>query len=136
MGLLSKDALVAAATSNALPTERVEVPELGEGQYVIVRGMSGAQRDSWERSLVVGRGKRRDVNTENIRARLAVRCLVDDKGERLFTDAEASVVGGLRVDVLQRIFEAAQRLSGVSDDDVDELKKASEMAAGSGSPTN
>lgn len=134
MALLSKDALLAAASPANLPRQTVDVPELGGS--VIVQGMSGAQRDDWERSLMVGRGKRRDVNTENIRARLAVRCLIAEDGKRLFEDSDAAALGGLRVDVLQRIFEVAQQLSGVSDGDIDELKKSSATAAGSGSPTN
>lgn len=134
MNLLSKEALVAAATERKLPREVVEVPELGGS--VIVQGMTGIERDAWERSLVTGRGARRDVNTDNIRARLAVRCLIDQNGARLFTDEDAKHLGNLRADVLTRIFAAAQRVCGVSDGDVDELKKSSETAAGTGSSSN
>lgn len=134
MGLLSKEALLSAASSSQRPTETVDVPELGGS--VIVRGMSGVERDAWERSLIVGRGKRRDVNTDNVRARLAVRSLCDEQGNRLLEDGDAVVLGRLRVDVLNRIFEAAQRVSGVTDEDIDELKKSSEVAVGSGSPSN
>lgn len=134
MNLLSKEALVAAAAVATLPRETVAVPELGGD--VIVQGMSGKQRDEWERSLIIGRGKRRDVDTQNIRARLVVRCLVDEGGQRLLTDADADLIGNVRVDVLNRIFEVAQRLSGVSDGDIDELKKSSETVAGSDSPTS
>jgi hypothetical protein len=133
MNCLSKAALLAAAAAG-LPRERVEVPELNG--YVWVQGMSGTDRDNWEKSLVVGRGKRRDVNTENVRAKLAVRCLVDDAGARLFEDSEVAALGQLRVDVLNRIFEAAQRLSGVSDGDLDELGKSSAPAAGSDSSSS
>ena len=133
MSSLSKAAILAAAAA-ALPRERVEVPELGG--YVMVQGMSGTDRDAWEKSLVVGRGKRRDVNTENVRAKLAVRCLVDDDGARLFEDGDVAILGKLRVDVLNRIFETAQRLSGVSDEDIDELKKSSAPEAGSGSSSS
>jgi len=135
MAALSKAALLAAA-AKALPRERVDTPELGAGEYVNVQGMSGTMRDAWEKSLVVGRGKRRDVNTENVRAKLAVQCLVDDAGVRLFEDNDVAALGALRVDVLNRIFEVAQRLSGVSDSDIDELKKPSAPEAGSGSSTN
>lgn len=131
-GFLSKDALLAAV--KRLPIERVDLPEL-DG-FVFVRGMSGAERDAWEKSLIVGRGKRREVNTENVRARLAVRCLCDEQGTRLFADDDAAVLGDLRVDTLNRIFETAQRLSGVSNEDIDELGKPSAPAAGSASPSN
>lgn len=132
-GFLSKDALITAA-KQPLPLERVELPELNG--HVFVRAMSGVQRDAWEKSLITGRGKRRAVDTANVRARLAVQCLCDDQGVRLFGDDDADVLGHLRVDSLNRIFEVAQRLSGVSDEDVDELGKSSAAATGSGSPSN
>ena len=59
--------------------------------------------------------------------------IVDEQGNRLFDDSEVAILGRLRVDVLNRIFETAQRLSGVSDDDIEELKKPSVWEAGSGS---
>jgi len=129
---LSKDALAAAA--GKLPVERVDLPEIGG--HVYVRGMSGVERDAWERSLVVGKGRRRDYNLDNVRARLAARCICDETGVRQFADDDADTLGKIRVDCLNRIFEVAQRLSGVSDQDVDELGKGSELEAGSGSSSN
>lgn len=132
--LLSREALLAAATT-ALPRERLDLPELGGAVYV--QGMSGKQRDAWERSLVVlRRGQRRDLNIDNVRARLAVRCLVTEAGERILTDTDAPLIGNLRVDLLNRIYELAQKLSGVSDEDLDELGKSSAPADGSASPTS
>lgn len=133
---MNKSDIFAAASKSGLPRAVVPVPEFGDGFAFTVQGMSGSQRDAWERSLVVGRGQRRDINTDNIRARLVVRCIVNDDGSRVFDDADASTVGTWRVDVLQRMFEVAQRLSGVSDGDIDELGKSSSPTAGSGSPTN
>lgn len=117
--ILNRDALLAATE---LPRELIEIPELGGAVYV--QGMSGRDRDSFEASLVTGRGKKRDVSTDNVRAKLAVRCLVDEAGNRLFKDHEADLLGGIRVDVLSRIFNAAQRLSGITDEDVDEMGKS------------
>lgn len=133
MSFLDKAALLAAA-AQPLPIERVEVPALGG--FVYIRAMSGSERDAWEKSLLVGRGKKRDVDTTNVRARLIARVACNDKGDRLFTDAEAETLGKLRVDVLNTLFEVAQRLSGVSDADVEELGKGSAPAAGSDLSTN
>src|SRR5574343_1623714 len=107
MGFLSRSDLLAACQ---LPQEIVHVPELGGD--VIVRGMSGAQRDEWEASLVEGRGKKRRMNTANIRAKLVAQCCVDEAGRRLFTDEDVEALGGVRVDVVNRLFAVAQRLSG------------------------
>lgn len=135
MEFLSKEQILAAATSSERPHEVVDVPELGG--KIVVQGMSGMERDAWERSLIVGRGKRRDVNTENVRAKLTVRSIVDKPGgTRMFSDGEAAVIGRLRVDVLNRIYEAAQRVNGVSDEDIDELKKSSESGDGNASSSN
>ena len=131
-GFLTKEALLAAVKK--LPIERVDLPELSG--HVFVRGMSGVERDAWERSLVVGRGKRQTYNLDNVRARLSVRCLCDEQGARTMGDDDADALGGLRVDSLNKIFEVAQRLSGVSDQDVEDLGKSSDPAAGSGSPSN
>jgi hypothetical protein len=131
MALLSKDALL---KGTALPRETVYLKELG-GE-VIIQGMTGKQRDEWESSLVKQRRNRRELDTRNVRARLVARCLVNDDGSRMFSDDEADQLGDIRVDVLGHLFEVAQRLSGVSDEDVDELGKPSAATTGSGSPTN
>lgn len=137
MEFFSKADLLAAAASRALPAEPVAITLGDVTKRVWVQGMSGTERDAWEKSLIVGRGKRRDVNTENVRAKLAARCLVTAPGgDRLFTDDEAALLGALPAAVLNPIFEKAQRLSGVSDEDLDELGKSSAPAAGNGSPTN
>jgi hypothetical protein len=119
---LSKAELLAKASR--LPTERVSVPEL-DGTVFLIKGMTGEQRDAWETSLVRGRGNARKVDTLNIRAKLVSRCLFWEDGARVYEDAEAGELGQWRVDVLQRLFEIAQRLSGVSDKDADELEQRS-----------
>lgn len=107
--------------------EAVFLPSLKK--HVIVVGMSGKARDSFEASLVTGRGKKRDVSTDNIRAKLAARCIYtappEKGGVRAFTDAQADELGEVRADILSPIFSVAQKLSGVSDEDIDELGKDS-----------
>lgn len=129
MKILTGEELLAATQ---LPQEAVELPGLGT---VYVRGMTGKQRDEWENSLMRGRGTARRTDTRNARARLAVRCLVNAQGDRLYRDEDAERLGNIRVDYLQKIFEAAQRLSGVSDEDIDELGKFSGSEAGPASST-
>lgn len=137
MEMFSRDELLAAAARPQLPYEAVEITLNGRTASVWVQGMSGTERDAWEKSLIRGRGKRREVNTENVRAKLAAKCLVDKPGgARLFTDDQAALLGNLPVAALNPIFEKAQRLSGVSDDDIDELEKLSASEAGSDSPTS
>lgn len=133
MSLLGKDALLSAAAT--LPTERVEVPELGAGSYVVVRGLTGSQRDAFEKGLWIQKGSKR-VMTDNVRAKLLVKCLVDDAGALQYTDAHVSAIGNLRADVLERIFDACRRVSGMTEVDLEEKKDPSDPAAGSASPTS
>ena len=129
MGTLSRDTLLAAARAKELPREVVELPELGG--RVWVRALTGKERDEWELSNIVMRRGRAQPKLDNVRARLVVRCLVDDDGARLFTDADADALGDLRSDVLAKLYEVAQRLSKVTEEDLNELKNASGQADGS-----
>lgn len=133
----TKEDLLAAAVRPELPCEPVTITVNGRTANVYVQGMGGTERDAWEKSLVTGRGKRRDVDTTNVRAKLACRCLVDKpNGARLFTDDQAGLIGQLPAVVLNPIFEKAQRLCGVSDEDIDELGKSLPPEGGSDSPTS
>ncbi len=131
MAILTKDQLLGAT---APAQETVNITALGGD--VIVRGMTGKERDAFEASLVEGRGKKRDVNTKNLRAKLVAYCCVNEKGERLFTDADADRLGDVRADVLDKLFSVAQKLSGITEEDADDLGKPSAPTAVSGSSSS
>lgn len=99
--------------------EDVEVPEW-DGT-VRVRGLTGAERDAFESEIVQLKGKKASLNTQNFRAKLVARSVVDEDGQRLFSDRDAQVLGQKSAAALQRVFEVAQRLSGLSETDVEEL---------------
>jgi hypothetical protein len=128
--VLSADELLAAT---ALPQEPVELGKLG---IVYVRGMTGRERDAWEASLMRGKGSDRRPDTRNARARLAVRCLVNADGTRMYTDNDAERLGNIRADYLQKIFDVSQRMSGVTDEDIEELGKYSGSADGGASSSS
>ena len=83
MTLLSKTAILAAQD---LQTEDVEVPEWGGA--VRVRSFTGRERDAFEASMVRGDGRDRKVDLTNMRARLVGLTVIDETGQRLFTDEE------------------------------------------------
>ena len=117
MALLSREAILAASD---LKTEEVAVPEWGGA--VLVRGLTGAERDVYEQSVLTGKGKNRDVNLKNARAKLIAMSVIDESGNRLFnTGADVEALGKKSAAAIQRVFEVAQRLSGLSDSDVEEL---------------
>jgi len=106
-----------------LQYEDVEVPEWGG--VVRVRGLTGAERDAFEESIMDQRGKKFRVLLQNLRAKLVALSIVDEAGKRLFSEGDVGKLGTKSAAALQRVFEAAQRLSGISDEDVDELVKNS-----------
>ncbi len=120
---ITRDELLAATS---LPEEIVELPELGPGKEIRVRGLTGKQRDSWEASLIRYKGNDRQINAQNARARLVAMSAVDGSGQKMFTSADVEALGQLSAKMLQRIYEAALRVSGVTDQDVEELTKNSD----------
>ena len=101
---------------------------------VRVRTLTGAERDAFEQSLLEtpkngARNRTTTVNMANARAKLCALSVVDSSGERVFTDADVESLGQKSGAALDRVFSVAQRLSGISDDDVDKMvgDKAREM---------
>jgi hypothetical protein len=116
MAILSKAQILAAPD---IVTEPVKVPEWG-GE-VLVRSLDGTQRDEYEQSIMVRRGKSKEVNLRNARVKLLVRTIVDSDGELLFSEQEIAALGRKSAAALQRVFEKSAELAGLSDKDLDEL---------------
>lgn len=120
-----------------LPEEAVTVPEWG-GAALVIRGLTGTQRDEFEASCRKGDGKDVAFDASNLRAKLLVRCLYDGPapaGKRVFEDDDAEILGGKSGKVLSRLAAKAQKLSGLTDADVEELAGNS-GAAPSGASTS
>jgi hypothetical protein len=120
MAILKRDEILAA---NDIVIELVDVPEWSEDKkaQVYVKGMTGAERDRFESSIVKQRGKEQVMDLADIRAKLASLTICDENGKRLFTDADTKALGQKSASALQRVFGIAQRLSGIGDEDVKEL---------------
>ncbi len=97
----------------------VECPEWGGD--VRLKSIKGSQRDSYEQSLILERGGNRSVNLRNARAKLIVLCAVDEQGRLLFTPDDLNVLGRKNARPLDRLFDACQKLAGLSTDDVEKL---------------
>lgn len=133
--LLSKSAILEA---DDLPLDTVKVPEWGGS--VVIRGMTGAERDAFEATIFVGKGDDRELNLHMLRAKLAAMSIVDpETHERMFNEREITLLGQKSARALQRVFDAAQELNGMTKDDVEELVGNSEGdqndASGSDSPS-
>lgn len=120
---LSRDAILAV---NDVQYEDVPVSEWGG--TVRVKSLTGKERDALEASMIVGKGKNANVNLNNLRAKLVARSIVDENGARIFSDDDITALGAKSAAALTRVYEVAQRLSGITQEDVDELTKNSETA--------
>ncbi len=119
--ILGKDDIVKA---DDLQTSEVEVPEWGG--TVLVRGLSGVERDAFESSMIKGTGKNQKVDTQNIRAKLCSLAIVDEQGKRIFDTMEAiEALGKKSASALTRVYDMASKLSGLREEDVEELVKNS-----------
>lgn len=125
---LSRDDILKA---DDIVTEEVEVPEWGGS--VLVRGLTGRERDEYEASMAVQRGSKLVPDPANLRAKLIARCVVGDDGNLLFTPSDVDLLGRKSGAAVDRVFEVAARLSGLSDEDMDDLEKNSGTALSGGS---
>lgn len=116
--LLGREAILAVSD---IQTEDVDVPEWGG--TVRVKGLTGTERDAFEQSCVSGTGKKATFKMNNIRARLVAKTAIDENGALIFQEADVEVLGQKSGAALDRVFTVAQRLSGLTKEDIEELEK-------------
>jgi hypothetical protein len=124
MSALNREEILRA---DDIRVELVPVPEW-DGD-VWVKGMTGQERDKFEDELIirrtVGKGRKArevsEVSLADIRAKLCSMTICDKDKTRLFTEKDVRALSEKGAAALQRVFEVAQELSGITDDDIDEL---------------
>lgn len=130
--LLSRDAILGASD---IKTEDVPVPEWGG--TVRVKGLTAAQRDKAEEAMLSMRGGSKDMNVSinmaGVRALMASMAIVDEDNKPIFTHADVKALGEKSGIALDRVFEAVTRLSGIGDNDIEELTGNSEPGQNEGS---
>jgi len=106
-----------------IKTERVSCPEWGGD--VLIKTMTGAERDAFELSLSKdkkGKGKAEN-DLSNIRARYVAATAVDAKGVLLFTQEQVEELGKKNAKALDRCFDVARELNGMlKETEVEEAK--------------
>lgn len=130
MAFLNRKDILAA---DDIQIEEVEVPEW-EGT-IYVRGMSGTARDRFDESILIDgpKGQPQKASMIDARAKLAAATICDSDGNLLFSPKDIKALGEKSSAPLTRIFEVAQRLSGLSDADVEELTEELETNPPDGS---
>lgn len=102
-----------------LPTERVEIPEWKGAVYM--RTLSGKQRDEFTQ-LATDRRSAKRFDIRGLKVRLVAMALCDKSGKLLFAgDGDESKLNAKAGAAIDRLFQIAQRLSGLSDDELEEM---------------
>ena len=129
--MLTKDQILEC---NDLKSEAVDVPEWG-GQ-VLVRTMTGADRDQFEASMMeaLPDGTRRPDLT-NLRTKLVALTLVDEAGNRLFEPQDVVRLAMKSAAALERVFTVAQRINGMGAQAEDDAVKNSLADLSGASPS-
>lgn len=123
---MSRDELLAAIKAKR-STRTVDLP--GLGGEVLVRGLTAKEWDSYQASMKIwSGGEQVGIDDGNTTARLMVRCVVDENGDRILQDTDASVLGDLPITEMNRLAEAVFELSGINED----AQKAVESDLGEG----
>lgn len=126
MTILSRESLL---KKEDLTTVKVE---LGGGEFVFVRQMTGRERDTFEQSLIKkikdGKGivTAFEQSTEDFRAKLAVCTVCDEAGKLLLKPTDYPLLSeSMSAARLEKIVNAAQKLNAISEEDKEALVKNS-----------
>lgn len=118
--LLGREAILNAPD---IETEDVAVPEWGG--TVRVKGLTAGERDAYAESLLVGKGKNREVRMLDAHARLAAITIIDEDGNRLFSRNDIDALSAKSAAAIERVYDVAARLSGI-EDEIEDLAGNSE----------
>lgn len=126
METLSRNSLLAKEE-----LEKVKV-DLGKGESVYVRQMTGRERDNFEQSLIKEKKDAKgnvvsyDRALGDFRAKLAVVTVCDEEGKALFLSDDYSLLSqNMSAKRLELIVNAAQKLNAITEEDKEALVKNS-----------
>lgn len=115
--ILGRDAILAA--QDAI-TETVDVPEWGGS--VIVKSMTGEQRDAFETAILKDKSDpSAGISFADLRARFVARVCVDEKGVRVFDDSDVKALSRKSAKALDRVYDVGARLAGMRKEDAERL---------------
>ncbi len=124
--LLTRDQILGAQD---LKRETVDVPEWGGA--VIVRELTAVERMAFEQEVLAAGGV--GQLPPDVVGRVAAWCIIDEKGQRVFSDEDGAALGAKSTDAILRVFRATMRLSAFAPEDEAALRKNSASSPGGGS---
>ena len=108
-------------------TEEVEVPELGG--KVLVKALTTGERGKYENSFLSKKGTVVLDLAAKMRSKLVSQTVVDASGKLLLTEDDIPLLEQQDAGAIVRIYEAAQRLSGFTKADMDEIEDTAKNLA-------
>lgn len=111
---LTKEQILAAEDMGLL---KVAVPEWGGD--VFIRVMTVGERDAYENEWQ----RKKETGCDDFRTKFLVRCIVDEKGNRLFDNGDVSRLSQKSARVMNRLWLAAMEHNNLSDDSLEEVAK-------------
>lgn len=127
--VLSRDEILQTLDAT---TETIFVPEWGGS--VFVKTLSAEEREEFENLFINDDGKRKpQTEITNLRAFLVSLSVVNENGERVFTTDDVEELNRKNANCIERIFNVAQRLSALREQDIKALTKNSETTQGADS---
>ncbi|MFM0326084.1 hypothetical protein [Caballeronia glebae] len=123
MTVLSRETKAAILAAAHLKTERVDVPEWGDGVTVIVSEMSGLARDAFYAKKEGGK-----VSISQSQADLLLATVVDESGALVLDESDVASLQAQGSAALDRIVAVAVRLNGMQPAAVEDAAKNSAAA--------
>lgn len=117
MTLLTKDQILNADDRDK---KEIEVPEWGGS--VLISAMTAAERDAFEAGMLDTKGKGDAKRLQNFRARFIASCIVDENGNRLFSNKDIVALGSKSSAPISRLFDECRKLNGMTDEDLEEIE--------------
>lgn len=115
-----------------LKRELLDIPEWDGSVYV--HTLKGSERDEFENRVVQAR-KKGKLDVRGVKAHLVIVCTRDENGKPIFGLNDIGVLNEKSGKAIDRIFTAAQKLSGLTDEEVEELTGNSESVPSGDSGT-
>lgn len=111
-----------------IPWEDVPVDEWQAGGVIRIMGLNAKDASAFSKRLVQldPKGNVRSLRMDDFMAQLIVMTAVNEKFERLFTEADVPWLNTKSAKVLKRLADAAQRLSGMENTAIADAAKNSE----------
>lgn len=99
--------------------EKVEIPEWDS--FVYVRSMSAKDRDEMEGEAAIRNQRGEGLYTKDLRSLMTAKCVCDSEGNLLFKNGDFERLGDVDGQALSRIVPVALRLSGITEEDVEQI---------------